>query len=396
MILLLVTAPALLWAVTEKKLRAYSVTGPILMTALGATIGSLSSDTAEGFNSHTALTVAEIILALLLFTDAIDVRGSLRSHLQPVPVRLLAIALPLSLILVLAVGLMLPFQLSAAAVLAIACIAIPADFSPETSLVRNRLIPERVRSWLAIESGYNDGLVTPLLLASLALSATSPDKGTQVVTAFLDAAPAGVIAVGVGAAVGSLLGLLFRTALRHEWAGSQSIRIGILVVPVFTFAVAVAVHGNGFVAAFVCGIAFRIALGEFDDAADHFRLTEDVTEFVNLLLWLAFGVAAVTLIGNSFSWWPAAVLAIFALTIGRALPVAVALIGTDTSRRDRLFMALMGPRGAASIVFGLIAYNSLPKHDGYPVLVATCFVVLGSLLLHGVAATWLTPRVYRR
>ncbi len=104
-------------------------------------------------------------------------------------VRLLGIGLPLSLVLVLAVGLMLPLGLSVAVVLAIACIAVPADFSPETSLVRDERIPARVRRWLSVESGYNDGLVSPLLLAALAFASagTTGDAGR----AFAVAAPAG-------------------------------------------------------------------------------------------------------------------------------------------------------------------------------------------------------------
>lgn len=113
------------------------------------------------------------------------------------------------------------------------------------------------------------------------------------------------------------------------------------------------------------------------------------------MLWLAFGMAgAAILLVGSFKWWSAIVLAAFVVTLGRILPVMMSMIGSGTDRRDVIFMATMGPRGAASIVFGLIAYNALPIDDGEAVLAATCIIVLSSLLLHGAAAPPIISRLY--
>ncbi|MGN7133085.1 cation:proton antiporter domain-containing protein [Rhodococcoides corynebacterioides] len=397
-VLLMVTGPLLVWALAHRRLRHVGVTGPILMVALGAAIGwSVTSESVVFFDSTIALYLAEVILALLLFVDAVDIRGPLRSHLSAVPIRLLAIALPLSLLLVVTVGLALPLELSVVAVLAITCLAVPVDFSPELSIVRDHRIPESVRRWLGIESGYNDGLVAPFLLASLALATTTGDPGDQAVAAFVKAAPSGAIAVAVGAAVGTLAGWVFRRARSAGWADPTSIRVGVLALPLFTFAISVVLNGNGFVAAFVCGVVFRIA---FSPTSDHdteaFSFVDDVSGLVNLILWLAFGVVSVALLVGSHRWWPAMVLAAFVLTVGRIAPVLLSLVGSDVPRRDRVFMAAMGPRGAASIVFGLIAFNALPDDEGFAVLVATCFIVLGSLALHGVGAPLIIRRLYGR
>lgn len=310
------------------------------------------------------------------------------------------VALPLSLALVIVVGLALPLELSVVAVLAITCIAVPVDFSPELSIIRDSRIPVSVRRWLGIESGYNDGLVAPFLLASLALATTSGDPGEQAAAAFLKAAPAGAIAIVVGLAVGTLAGWLFRAAGDSRWADLHSLRLGVLALPLLTFALSVMAHGNGFVAAFVCGVTFRIALSpggkdETEHAAE-FSLVEDVAGLVNLILWLAFGVVSVALLVGNYNWWPAVVLAVFVLTLGRIGPVLVSLIGSSVSWRDRTFMAVMGPRGAASIVFGLIAFNALPEDDGAAVLVATCFIVFGSLIIHGVGAPLVIRKLYGR
>lgn len=398
--LLILTGPILLWALCHRRLQRVSISGPLLMVALGAVIGwFITTESTLFFDSKLALWLAEIILALVLFVDAVEVRGSLRSHATSVPIRLLAIALPLSLILVVIVGLALPLGLSVAAVLAITCLAVPVDFSPEISIIRDRRIPERVRRWLSIESGYNDGLVAPFLLASVALAATSGQPRDHALAAFGKAAPAGAIAIAVGAAIGICAGWLFRKAAQRGWSDTQSSRVGIVVLPLFTFAVALAANGNGFVAAFVCGVAFRSALAETtstqtNEPAPEFSLAEDLAGLVSLILWLAFGIAGVILVVGSFNWWPALVLAAFVITLGRIVPVLLALVGTRTDRRDRVFMAVMGPRGAASIVFGLIAYNALPPDDGDAVLAATCIIVLSSLLLHGLGAPLVISKLY--
>ncbi|WP_228118135.1 cation:proton antiporter domain-containing protein [Rhodococcus erythropolis] len=401
-VLLITTGPPLIWAACARRLQRFSVNGPLLMVVLGGIAGWFVADeSAAFFDSKLALYLAEVILALLLFVDATDVPGSLRSHATSVPLRLLAVALPLSLILIMAIGLSLPLGLSAAGVLAITCVAVPVDFSPQLSIIKDTRIPPSVRRWLGIESGYNDGLISPLLLAALALASTTGDPGDQALAAFLTAAPAGGIAVIVGALIGTVAGWAFRTAARAQWCDIGSTRIGVLALPLFTFAVAVTAHGNGFVAAFVCGVAFRIALSArgnnpADKPGAEFSLADDVAGVVNLQLWLAFGIAGISLVVSNVNWWPALVLAVCVVTVGRILPVLIALIASPAPWRDRIFMAVMGPHGAASIVFGLIAYNALPNEDGEAVLAAACIIVLSSLVLHGLGASRVISLLYGR
>ncbi|CAH0167760.1 cation:proton antiporter [Microbacterium sp. Bi128] len=392
--LLVIGAALLIWALWSRLFRKATVNGPIVMTALGLLAGALLPGQGELFlDSKATLFFAEIVLAYLLFVDALEVRGSLRSHFTGVPARLLGIGLPLSLILVLAVGLVLPLGLSIAVILAIACISVPADFSPETSLVRDSRVPARVRRWLSIESGYNDGLVSPFLLGAVAFAAagTTSDAGR----AFAVAAPAGLIAILVGAVAGTVIGGAIRFADRRGWTEPQSMRIAFIAAPLIVFGLALALQGNGFVAVFVAGVAVRLTRGTDPLAAAEITLLEDLSWLLNLLLWLAFGFAAIVLLSETYEWWPAIVLALVALTLGRFLPVLLSLIGSEATPKERLFVAAMGPRGAASIVFGLIAANALPGEEGFLVLAATCMVVLGSVVLHGVAGPlmvrWLWP-----
>lgn len=393
--LLVASGVALAWSMTHQKFRSLAVTGPMLMATIGLATGWIAKDVvAESVDTGVALQVSELILALLLFTNAIHIRSSLRVQFHGPASRLLVVALPLSLFVVTAIGLLLPLQLSFGAVLVVACIAVPADYSTDLVRVRGGRTPDRVARWLGAESGYNDGLLTPVLLVAITLA--TPRVGSvkgDVLEIALGAVPSILLAALVGVFVGTLSGGLLRIAFERGWADVQSARIGVLALPVLSYAFSVSIGGNGFIAAFVCGIAYRVSQGRRRVPSDTL-LAEDLGSFLSLLLWLGFGTVAALLISDSYDWWPAVLLAVLGITVGRALPVAISLLGSRTSLRDLTYMAAVGPKGPASIVFALIAFQSLPPSEGYPVLAAGALVILSSLLIHGLGVPILTKRLY--
>ena len=80
------------------------------------------------------------------------------------------------------------------------------------------------------------------------------------------------------------------------------------------------------------------------------------------------------------------VYAFLSVTVVRMLPVAVSLLRSRLHASTVLFMGWFGPRGLASVVFGLLAFDELPSHDGSVVLGAIAATVLASVLLHGMTA----------
>lgn len=63
--------------------------------------------------------------------------------------------------------------------------------------------------------------------------------------------------------------------------------------------------------------------------------------------------------------WQAVVYAVLSLTVIRMLPVALCLAGSGLDARTVGFIAWFGPRGLASIIFGLLAVEELtPKGPG--------------------------------
>jgi NhaP-type Na+/H+ or K+/H+ antiporter len=105
---------------------------------------------------------------------------------------------------------------------------------------------------------------------------------------------------------------------------------------------------------------------------------------------LLLGALAVPTLREYVGWRELAY-ALLSLTVVRMVPVALAMIGTRTARSEVAFIGWFGPRGLASVIFALLALETL--HDLALELVATiALTVVLSVLLHGMSARPLSTR----
>ncbi|KAA2258887.1 sodium:proton exchanger [Solihabitans fulvus] len=403
--LFLVIAVALMVrSLTASRLDRWNIGAPLIMVLAGVGVGIVNEHSiAALLNTQGMQQAAEIILAVLLFTDATEVRGGRLWGGSPGPVaRVLLLALPLSLGLAMVLGWLLFPGLPWPVLLLIAGVVVPTDFAPAERLVRDRGLPTHVRSVLNVESGYNDGIVSPLFLFALIL-AGDHDQARTPLAALGTAVPFALKAVGVGVVLGTVLAVLMDRAHRAGWMTGQSGRIAILLAPLLTYTVTVGIDGNGFVASFVCGIAFRyvhrlikvrrLRRAPADRGMDRaralredFHLLEDFTTVLTMTMWFMVGVAAVLVVTIGVSW-QVVLFCVAALTVVRLVPVLISLIGSGFSPRERLLVGVLGPRGTTSIVFGLLAFNRLPEGTvADNILNITVMCVLGSVLVHGLGA----------
>src|SRR3954470_2094538 len=119
--------------------------------------------------------------------------------------------------------------------------------------------------------------------------------------------------------------------------------VAVLALALLAYLAALAVHGNGFVAAFCGGIAFGAAAGH--RGAAELAFLEQTGSAVSLLVWLAFGAIAVPIALDHIGW-AVVVYAVLSLTVVRMVPVALALIGSRMDRDAVLFIGWFGPAGA--------------------------------------------------
>ena len=389
MVLLLVCSMVsmLLWSLFSERLQRWRIAGPMAMVLSGLVIGFiLRDDVASHLNTDLAERTVEIVLALLLFVDATEVRGGFLGGERKIVGRLLGLALPLSIVLTVLVGVPLLGVSSIAVVLAIACIVLPIDFAPAAELLRDQRLPRRIRHGLAVESGYNDGIFSPLFAFALLLLGL-PGETKSPLAALEDAVPALGFAILVGVGIGGLTGLLARVSSRRDWVTSHGLRIAMVLIPLVTYACATAIGGNGFVAAFLAGIAYKLTrlgrAGSHDDVPHaELSLVDEIGQMSALVMWSMFGVVTAFVFMTPFEWtW--ILFGLLALTVFRAIPVYLAFLGSGLNFREQTALGLLGPRGTSSAVFGLLAFNAMRDDDAYAAMYIMVVTVLGSVILYG-------------
>lgn len=377
------------WATFSGLLGRHSVTGPFLFVVVGYLVanpdwGPVSVDIElEGLG-----VLAEITLALVLFSDASRINvGDLRRDLS-LPVRLLGIGLPLSIALggILAAVMFESFPWALAGFIGAAL--APTDAALSVQVINDERVPSRLRRALNVESGLNDGIATPIVTFMLAVAASQLDLVTE-----SPSAEAGAVLreLGVGVVAGLVLGgggaLLLTVTARRGWIGHGGRRIATLAIGLAAFEAALAMDGNGFIAAFVAGVTYGAMLKP--DAADPEEageLTELGGELLALVVWFIFGAVLLPIAIDHIEL-DVVVYALLSLTLVRMLPVALCMIGTGVERTEVAFLAWFGPRGLASVVFAILAVEnlegSLLLDDAVGVITMT---IAFSVLLHGLTS----------
>ena len=370
------------------------INGALLFTIFGLVFGplglgllSLNVD-AEGLR-----TLAELTLALVLFTDAANANLGVLKKSFHIPQRLLLIGLPLTILLGFGTGMVLfGGALTLLEIAILATMLAPTDAALGKAVVTNESVPANIREGLNVESGLNDGICVPILFVFLALATGSGgDTSTQCLALKLVAEE-----IGIGAGVG--LGMtLIGAWLIKQFAARGSItetwrQLPVVALAVTTFALAQILGGSGFIACFAGGLLFGAMAKEHKPGL--LLAAEGTGDTLALITWVVFGAAVVSQAIGSFSWEVVAY-AVLSLTLVRMLPVFLTLAGMNLRTDEKLFMGWFGPRGLASIVFAVIVLNEKLPGGGTIAMTVVCTILL-SVVAHGLSANPLVAALVAR
>jgi NhaP-type Na+/H+ or K+/H+ antiporter len=381
----LVAAAVFVWGAVSARLERADLTAPIVFTAVGAALAGAGFVHASSA-PETLRPLVEITLVWVLFSDAARVRvHDLRGDFGPV-LRLLAVGLPLTVLAGWGLAAWLLPGLGVWLTLLVGAALAPTDAALGVPVVTNKVVPSRVRRLITVESGLNDGIVTPIVMVAIAGAAAleEADGSSGAVGALVELA----IGVAVGVVVGAAGGWLLGWTRQRGWAAEEFTGVAVLALALLAYATALAIDGNGFVAAFCGGLAFGAAAGR--RGPEELVFLEQASGAVSLLVWLAFGAIAVPIMIDRLDW-TLLLYAVLSLTLVRMVPVVLALIGTGLDRNTVLFVGWFGPRGLASLVFALLALEEIGSgaDEAVAVIAATVFL---SVLAHGISAAPLAAR----
>jgi NhaP-type Na+/H+ or K+/H+ antiporter len=326
--------------------------------------------------------LAEATLAMVLFTDAANADFAVVRRNLALPGRLLLIGLPLTIVLGFAAALAVFPGLDLLAAALIATILAPTDAALGKPVVTNPAVDATVRESLNLESGLNDGICVPVVVILLELAVGTRVEGLTAASILQVVAEELGIGLVVGLAATGFAIVLLRTAVKLDWVSESWIQVPVVAVGVVCYAGAQAAGGSGFIACFVGGLM----VSWLSPRRKHelLRSAESIGETLAMLTWLAFGAVSVGQIMGRLNL-SVLLYAVLSLTVVRLLPVFVSLTGTGMNATSKLFIGWFGPRGLASIVFGVLVLNEqLPGNDTLEAVVVS--TVLLSVVAHGMTA----------
>ena len=382
-LLLILGVVTFLFALVSSRFDNSLITPPMVFTGAGVLIALLLPNVIEEeFAKESLKLVAELTLVIALFIDASRINLPLLFREHKIPVRLLGTSLPLTVLLgAVVAGFMFgDFSIWEAALLA--AILAPTDAALGQAVVSSPIVPVRIRQSLNVESGLNDGIVLPLVMLFAALASVSAEGAEQSnwLVYWLMQVTLGPL---VGVVVGFGGGYLLRASTRCNLINENFLRLSGVAVALVAWAGAIQVGGNGFIAAFVAGMAISGFANSIGNPLRDFGEAEG--QLFGLATFLLFGmIALVPAIETADA--SCYIYAALSLTVIRMIPTALSLIGLKLKASTVMFLAWFGPRGLASLLFALLVIGEFNLPHGERILTISVLTVMFSMVAHGISA----------
>jgi sodium/hydrogen antiporter len=291
------------------------------------------------------LRLAELALFSVLFTDAMHAGiGDLRAVWQ-LPGRALLFGMPLTFAGI-AVLCRLLTNLTWAESCLVAAVLTPTDPVFAEAIVGRLEVPYRLRQLLNVESGLNDGLALPVVLVLISIVSTTASSTPKVLGQLALGVAIGMVVPYLALGVESLP--VFGAAGRYQ--PLNAFAIGLLVLGLCEVT-----HANAFLAAFAAGSTVASVSPPARESFQGFG--ELLTELLKLAAVGVFG-ALVTpdlLRGTPVGGY---VLALALLVVIRPGALVLSLFGARMDRKEWAVAAWFGPKGFASITYGLLVLQS--------------------------------------
>ena len=312
--------------------------------------------------------LADIALFTVLFTDGQRASVPALREGWRLSGRALGLGMPLAMI-----GIAVPahflVNLDWPTAFLLGAILSPTDPVFASALVGRADVPLRLRRLLNVESGLNDGLALPFVLIFLAMAKHENSHISTVLVELL-------LGLAIGIGVAALVALAWRSRILTAEPRLQP--LGPVAIAVVVYAMCHLTHANPYLAAFAAGSTLatldHVAAESFEPFGD---LLSELTKFAALLV---FGTL-ITPERLSHLGWQGWLLAVLAIVLVRPASMLLSLLRTPMPRSERLTAAWFGPKGFASVVYGLLVLQAgLPNGELLFDLIAVTIAM--SIMLH--------------
>lgn len=249
------------------------------------------------------------------------------------------------------------------------------DAASVFSILRSRKLglKHNIAPLLELESGSNDPFSYMMTIVMLSIMKGDMSVGHTI----------GLLCAQIG--FGLLFGFVIAYSASYvmekvKFATSGFNSLFLVAVALISYALPSLVNGNGYLSAYIVGMV--LGNRDYDNKKELVNFFDGITGLMQVIIFFMLGLLAhPSSLGRSIL--PS--LAIFLLLTIIVRPVAVFLVLTPFRKytfKDQLLMSFCGLRGAASIVFAIIATvgNGLLQHDMFNIVFC---IVLISIALQG-------------
>lgn len=374
-----------LYSLFSVRIEKTAISGPVLALLVGFVFGPLLLNiTNVKIESEEYRVIAELALALVLFSDASKANLTVLENNASIPTRLLLIGLPLTIVFGMIGGFLVFKGFSWIELGILATMLAPTDAALGKAVVTNPAVPSKIREALNVESGLNDGISVPLLFLFIAIFTTQNGEGLSSFYGIQLLAKEIGIGLIVGLGITFIGDWLIHFSVKRNFI-SESWKPMIIIALAFScFNLAQIAGGSGFIACFAGGFLYGVLNQKYILNMDLMESAEGAGDTMSMVTWLVFGSFVIASHIHEFTL-DVIVYSVMSLTIIRMIPVFLSLFYTGISGKEKLFMGWFGPRGLASIVFAIIVIDVQLPHKSTIVL-TVAFTILLSVVLHGFTA----------
>ena len=382
---LILVAGALLAAGIAASLLAARVRLPglLLFLGLGMAIGSDGTGWIEFSDYELASTIGIVALALILFEGGLTAGfDAIRPVLRPsLGLAILGTFLTAAICGFAAAWL---FDLTTLEGLLLGSIIASTDGAAVFSVLRGSTLRRKLAHTLEGEAGFNDPVAVLLVLGFIEWIERD-DYGPA------DMALQFVMELGIGAVIGALVGWLAVQGLRRARLDTPGLYpVASLTTAALAFGAADALHGSGFLAVYLAGLALGSA---------NIPAKRTVTVFHQGLGWVAQIAMFLTLGLLVFPGQlddvavEGTALALILLFVARPLATFVSTALDDFSARDRVVLGWAGLRGAVPVVLAIFPVIAQVPEDSLDFFNIVFFAVVISTLVQGASFEPLAARL---
>lgn len=284
---------------------------------------------------------------------------------------------------------------------AILCSTDPAALIPTLKRIVFKDEYKRLASIAIAESALNDavGAIFTAAVASMILAGIAVDSLGGLVSGLFSAE--NMLHLGGQFLFGTIAGIIGWGAMyayeTHK-ARDNERNVGettydfaiVLAVPLVTFLLAQAIHGNGFLAAFVAGL-----LANYNHGKDYFHTTLHTMEIKIESIakpTIFMMVGPFVALGNL---WDTALLGLLVslvfIIVARPVAVMLSMLPTSLNMKDKLFLSIVRETGVIPVVLAVITAAQFPELN--QLLPLTAWVVVWTLTLLPAITPWWTRKL---